>query len=111
MNTDFRDIMRSLSITANYRGYRYTIVACKLILEDETKLYSITKTVYAETAVICECKTHSIERNIRTVIYLAWNQRRAMLNEIAGYTLPAPPTVSEFLAMITDYVRIQQKKT
>ena len=106
MNDYIRDMLRSLSVTGNYHGYIYIMVACELILEDETRLFSIMNKVYARVAEICNCEMHSVERNIRTVIFQIWNNQRARLCEIAGYSLSCPPTVSEFLAILTSYARI-----
>lgn len=105
MNAITRDILRTLSITVNYRGYRYILIACELIYDDETKLYNVTKDIYCEIAKICNCKVHSVERNIRTVIFQAWARSRERFKEIAGYPLLTPPTVSEFLSMVTSYAK------
>lgn len=110
MNTTVKEILRSLSVTGNYRGHLYTVIACELIFDDETKLYNVTRDIYEEVAIICSCKVHNIERNIRTIIYRIWRKQRARLNEIAGHTLSEPPSVSEFLAIITSYARPKERK-
>ncbi len=110
MNSDIRNILRSLSITGNYHGYLYIIVACELILQDETRLHHIMSEVYPEVAKICRCETHSVERNIRTVIFLIWKNQKEQLCEIAGYPLASPPTVSQFLSILTSYIKITANK-
>ena len=110
MNSILRDILRSLSVTGNYRGYSNVLIACELILEDEERLHNIMKDVYASVAKACHCEIYSVERNIRTVIFLAWRNQRKRLCEIAGYNLSSPPTVSEFLSILTSYVKITVDK-
>lgn len=106
MNGNIRGVLRSLSVTGNYQGYIYVIIACELILQDETRLHNIMNEVYAQVAKTCNCPLHCVERNIRTVIFLVWNKQRQQLCEIAGYTLTCPPTVSEFLSILTSYIKL-----
>lgn len=101
MNLPTKDLLHSLAITGNYHGYSLTVTAIKLVLEDSSLLYNVTKRLYPQVADLCGCKTECVERNIRTVILHAWKVRRDRLNEIAGYTLSAPPSVTEFLDMTT----------
>lgn len=105
MEKTVRDILRSLSITSNYCGYTYTLIACKLILENETRLHHITKEVYAKVAEIQNCNMYKVERNIRTVIFIMWERQREQFYIIAGHKPSTPPTVSEFLSILTNYIR------
>ncbi len=107
METMFKRILEMLTVTGNYRGYYYTVVTCRLVFEDESKLLYVTHSLYPEVAKLCNCKVHSIERNIRTVIYIVWDRSRDRLCEIAGYKLSSPPTVSEFIFILTSYARKQ----
>lgn len=104
METKIREALHSLSISGNYKGYFITILACKLIIEDETRLYNIMNNVYLAVSKAFNCNLDNVERNIRTIIYRAWTLQRERLNEIAGYTLIEPPIVSEFLAFLSSYV-------
>ena len=105
--TDLRikELLHSLGITGKYRGYTYTMIACELALEDETRLYCITSEVYNRIASECECGKASVERNIRTVIMKAWKLRRERLVEMAGLPLSAPPTVSDFIDYLITYIQ------
>lgn len=111
MNAITREVLQSLSITGNYRGFLYTVIACELIYDNETKLHNVTQDIYCEIAEICGCRVHTVERNIRTIIFHAWQEQRERLCEIAGVTLTAPPSVSEFLSIISNYVRLKTKRT
>ena len=97
-------LLRSLGITANYCGYHITVIACELLMQDEMLFLRITKGLYPEVAKRLNCGTFTIERNIRTIIYRAWDVRRERLCEIAGIELTEPPRVVEFLDMLISYV-------
>lgn len=97
-------LLRSLGITANYRGYHITIIACELLMKNEMLFLRITKGLYPEVARKLNCRTITVERNIRTIIYRAWDIRRERLCEIAGIELTEPPKVVEFLDMLISYV-------
>lgn len=102
---DVYDILRQLGITHNYCGYRNTVAAVELVLEDEKRLEAVTKEVYYETSLKCGCKWSSVERNIRTVVKRAWAVNPELLKEIAGFPLKRPPTASEFIEIIASYIK------
>ena len=43
-------ILRKLGIVSTYKGYKAAVIAVSLALENEDRLHSITKDIYAETA-------------------------------------------------------------
>lgn len=103
-------LLRSLGITANYRGYHITIMACELLMQDEMLFLRITKGLYPEVAKKLNCRTITVERNVRTIIYRAWDIRRERLCEIAGIELTEPPKVVEFFDMLISYMDKQNSE-
>lgn len=99
-----QDILRKLGITCNYRGYKNTVLAVNLIVSNMDRLEAVTKEVYYEVARQCGCKWSSVERNIRTVVQRVWRINPKMLIDMAGYPMTEPPTVSEFLEIISNYI-------
>lgn len=99
-----QDILRKLGVTCNYRGYKNTVIAVNLIVNNMDRLEAVTKEVYYEVARQCGCKWSSVERNIRTVVQRVWRINPKMLIEMAGYPMTEPPTVSEFLEIISNYI-------
>jgi hypothetical protein len=97
-------LLHYLSITGNYRGFKQTVVALKLILENEDWLLNIGE-LCREVARILGCPECTVERNIRTVINRVWRNCPKRLIEIAGFHMYAPPNVSEFLAILSNHVR------
>lgn len=103
--TVIHDILRSLGITRNYRGYTYIVYAVELVLENENRLNAITKEVYWEVARRYGCEWSAVERNFRTIVKRAWSVNPERLIEIAGYPLAGPPTASEFIEIISNHIQ------
>lgn len=98
-------ILRRLGIVSTYKGYRAAVIAVSLALENEDRLHSITKDIYAETARQMGTTPSAIEKNLRTVARRAWDVNRTDLERMAGYRLCAPPSVSEFLDILFNYIQ------
>lgn len=77
-------------------------------------LNSITKTLYPTIAKNHQTTPSRVERTIRYAIEVAWSRGRAdVLDELFGYAVNAgkgKPTNSEFIALITDKIRLDCKK-
>lgn len=100
-----QDTLQALGITRNYRGCLRAAAAIELVLEDEDRLEAVTKEIYLEVAQRCHCNWYAVERNIRTVVQRAWHVNRPLLTQMAGYPMDAPPTASEFIAIVANYIR------
>ena len=97
--------LRTLGITANYKGYKQAAWAIHLALDDERRLDDISKEIYQPIAQLFFCYINSVERNLRTVSRRAWTLQREHFQEIAGCDLPAPPTASAFLRILVNHLR------
>lgn len=102
-------LIRKFGITSRYKGYHCTVDAVLLFLETEKSETSImiTKDVYPK--LFNKYKVNSIERNIRTIAELCWNNNKDLLEHMAGYPLPSRPTNSEFLAILAYYIKCTTK--
>lgn len=60
--------LRTLGITANYKGYKQAAWAIHLALDDERRLDDISKEIYQPIAQLFFCYINSVERNLRTVL-------------------------------------------
>lgn len=104
-------LIRSLGIGATYRGYRYLNYGIKLCLENEDYLLSVSKLLYPQIAKHYHTTSYSVERNIRTVINVCWDRgNRKLLQEIALRPMSIRPASSEFLDILTAYLRNQSVK-
>lgn len=99
------DELQALGVTSNYKGRKQASMAVFLVLDDEDRLEHITKEVYWEVADSFGCKRADVERNIRTVSNRAWKSGRKRLIQIARYELLAPPSASEFIAIVATHIR------
>ena len=103
-------ILRCLGICSTYRGYKIALLAVRLALEDEDRLSSVTKSIYGEIAARTGATPSAVEKNLRTVVFRAWEINPKELERMAGYPLLSPPTVSEFLDILFTYIQRRGKK-
>lgn len=84
-----------------------------LVLEDRQLIESITKLLYPTVAKKFDTSASRVERAIRHAIEVAWTRGDTeTLNGIFGFTInqaKGKPTNSEFIAMISDRLRLQMK--
>ena len=111
MTETIKRVLRQLGIGANYKGFRITVLAVAMIVENEDRLTSVTKEIYLDVAKLTGFSPTAVERNIRTVVARAWSCNQQAFNQMAGYALTTIPTVSEFLDIIANYVRRQCSKS
>ena len=95
------DILLHLGITSNYKGYNYVAIALHLCLIDPTRLQLITKLIYPEVARQCSTTWTAVERDIRTVISIAWSNELPYLEFLGRRSLPIKPSNAQFLAILT----------
>ena len=80
-------------------------------VEDPGIINSVTKKLYPAVAENFETTSSRVERAIRHAIEVAWDRGDVdILNSYFGYTIHnsrGKPTNSEFIAMISDRLRLQ----
>lgn len=107
------NIIHDVGVPAHIKGYQYLRDAIILSVEDMEMLHSITKVLYPTIAKKYQTTSSRVERAIRHAIEVAWGRGRMdTLNEMFGYTVSivkGKPTNSEFIALITDRIRLQIK--
>lgn len=103
--TRIYDVLRAFGITRRFRGCRIAAEAVSIVLENEESLHAMTSEVYAVIAVKEQCTWYAVERNLRTVILYAWKKNRNLLIKMAGYPLEAPPTATEFIEILANFVK------
>lgn len=82
-------------------------------VNDMDVLNYITKELYPSIAKKCNTTPSRVERAIRHAIEVAWNRGKVdAINALFGYTVnnhKGKPTNSEFIALIADKLRLEQK--
>ena len=82
--TEIYDLLYRLGITANYTGFFHMGYAVKLCCERPERLLMVTKWVYPEVAKHYQTNGRAVERNIRTVGKVLWEQNRPALEQLAA---------------------------
>ena len=94
-------LLNRLGITANYAGFHHVAYAVYLTYHQPDSLLLVTKRLYPDIARQYNTKWNRVERNIRTVITIAWEENRPLLEELAGHPLPRRPQPVQFLSILT----------
>lgn len=105
MNNEISKLLHRLGITGNYHGFRQLLLAIELVLQDEDRLLAVGDKVYRPVALILGCGVSTVERNIRSVISIAWHTNPRLLRELSPAPLIGPPTVARFIDIIAEHLR------
>ncbi len=108
------DILHQIGVPAHIKGYQFLRDAILMTMEDSEYINSVTKRLYPEIARRNSTTASRVERAIRHAIEVAWDRGDVdILNKYFGYTihnLRGKPTNSEFVAMISDKMRLDKKQ-
>lgn len=106
-------MIHEVGVPAHIKGYSYLREAILLVLKDRQLIESITKQLYPMVAKAYNTSASRVERAIRHAIEVAWDRGDTeTLNNIFGFTInqaKGKPTNSEFIAMISDKLRLEMK--
>ncbi|MBQ8209644.1 MAG: sporulation transcription factor Spo0A [Clostridia bacterium] len=107
------EIMHQIGVPAHIKGYHYLREAIILSINDTAMLESVTKLLYPTVAKHFNTTASRVERAIRHAIEVAWDRGDVdVLSSYFGYTIQntrGKPTNSEFIAMISDKLRLKMK--
>ena len=107
------DMMRQIGVPAHIKGYRYLRTSIRLCIENPEMLSAVTKQLYPTVAKEYKTTASRVERAIRHAIEVAWDRGDVdVLSSYFGYTVNAQrgkPTNSEFIAMLSDKIKLALK--
>ena len=106
------EVIHNLGVPANIKGYHFLRTAIIMCIDDIENLHSITKLLYPNVAKIYNTTPSRVERAIRHSIEATWNRGNPdAIHIVFGYrpNNHPKPTNSEFIAMITDNLRVKMK--
>jgi two-component system response regulator (stage 0 sporulation protein A) len=98
------DVLKKLGITPNYIGFHQALSAVELIRQNPDVLFLVTKQLYPSVAKEYGTTWKAVERNIRSVVSMAWERNPALVRELAGYPLDEKPRAAQFMAILADQV-------
>jgi len=107
------EIIHQIGVPAHIKGYHYLREAIMLSIKNSDIINSVTKLLYPTVAKKFATTSSRVERAIRHAIEVAWDRGDIdVLNSYFGYTIQnerGKPTNSEFIAMISDKLRLKLK--
>ena len=113
LETDVTNMIHEIGVPAHIKGYQYLRDAIMMTVEDMDMLSSITKVLYPTIAKNHQTTPSRVERAIRHAIEVAWSRGKMdTIDELFGYTVSTgkgKPTNSEFIALISDRIRLEYK--
>lgn len=114
LETRVTAVLHNMGVPAHIKGYGFLRQAIIMAVEDPEIISLVTKRLYPDIARINSTTASRVERAIRHAIEVAWDRGNVdVLNEYFGYTINnmrGKPTNSEFVAMISDKLRLENKK-
>lgn len=93
-------LLIQLGVTPNYTSFYQTLYALELSRQNPESLLLVTKCLYPAVAKEFRTTWKAVERNIRSATAMAWCRNPSLLNQLAGYSLPAKPNAARFIAIL-----------
>ena len=107
------NVIHEVGVPAHIKGYQYLREAIIMVVNNIDVINQITKQLYPDIAKKYGTTPSRVERAIRHAIEVAWGRGQTeTVESIFGYTVSAAkgkPTNSEFIAMISDKLRLELK--
>ncbi len=114
MHITITKLLHSLGIPSHIKGYQYIRESIYLMYENPNLIGGITKELYPEIAAKYNTTASRVERAIRHAIEVSWNRGDYdLMEEIFGHSVDydrAKPTNSEFIATLSDKLRLDNSK-
>ncbi len=113
IETQVTKIIHQIGVPAHIKGYQYLRTAIIMTMNNTELINSITKQLYPNVAKEYSTTSSRVERAIRHAIEVAWDRGDIdVINSYFGYTIQSAkgkPTNSEFIALVADSLRLQNK--
>lgn len=111
MEIKITEILHQIGVPAHIKGYQYLRSSIMMSVENPDIINAVTKQLYPSVAKKFDTTSSRVERAIRHAIEVAWDRGDVdILNSYFGYTIHnsrGKPTNSEFIAMISDKLRLE----
>ena len=113
LEIEVTNIIHEIGVPAHIKGYKYLRDAIIMVVQNMELLGAVTKELYPAIAIKNGTTPSRVERAIRHAIEVAWNRGRIeTIDQLFGYTVQhdkGKPTNSEFIALISDKLRLEWK--
>lgn len=105
LKRDVEKALRRLHINGTFLGLKYLVHAVSETVLNPDRTYLITKDLYREIARRYKTTPSRVERDMRWVIHISWENAREELDQMVGHHLVKRPTNREFIDHIAFYIR------
>lgn len=113
LDTEITKIMHEIGVPAHIKGYLYLREGISMVIKDVELLSAVTKELYPAIARNHNTTASRVERAIRHAIEVATERGKVeTIIKLFGHTInngKGKPTNSEFIAMISDKLRLQNR--
>lgn len=113
LETEVTSIIHEIGVPAHIKGYQYLRDSIMMSIENMEILDFVTKELYPTIAKKYSTTPSRVERAIRHAIEVAWERgSTTFIDKLFGYTVnhrKGKPTNSEFIALISDKLRLELK--
>lgn len=107
LETIISKLLNKMGITASIKGYHFIRKGVMMVIENEDAILSMTKGLYPDIAKEYNTTAGKVERAMRHAIETAWKRTgKEVYSELAGYSPIEKPTNSQFIAIMSEYLRI-----
>lgn len=107
-------VISEIGIPAHVKGYHYLRAAILMTIKAPDSINAVTKVIYPTVAKHFDTSSSRVERAIRHAIEVAWGRGNIdTLDRLFGYSIDdsrGKPTNSEFIAIISDFVRLENRE-
>ncbi|MGN1156734.1 MAG: sporulation transcription factor Spo0A [Agathobacter sp.] len=111
LENDVTKMIHEIGVPAHIKGYQYLRESIIMSVTEMDMLNSVTKMLYPAIAKKYQTTPSRVERAIRHAIEVAWSRGKMdTIDELFGYTIntgKGKPTNSEFIALISDQIRLE----
>jgi two-component system response regulator (stage 0 sporulation protein A) len=115
LDNQISTIIHEIGVPAHIKGYQYLREAIVMVYHNIDILGAVTKILYPAIADKYNTTPSRVERAIRHALEVAWTRGNIdSISHLFGYTVnisKSKPTNSEFIAMIADRLRLEDRKT
>lgn len=94
-------LLHRLGVTENYVGFQYAAYAAALCALEPDRLLLVTKLLYPDVARHFGTSWHAVERDLRTVVRIAWSCNAPYLSFLSDAPLAQKPCSAHFLAILS----------
>jgi two-component system, response regulator, stage 0 sporulation protein A len=104
---DVHAVISQIGVGYNYKGTTMIERAVLHAIQDPESLQLVTKWIYPQVARELDTTPARVERNIRTVIGIAWDENRERFCETLNRNFRRKPTNAVFLSAIADCMYLE----